>query len=547
MKTPTKNREERKGWGKAVSGLLAISLCCMLVVATGPAALAAAATPAATGWVELDIIGSDTDTPAQAGGGELAAFGPGVGTCAQADGDGLPALDSGIDTSAQAEIKSKSEIIYALLDYDGMMDTSYVVNHFSVTSEGAFTDHGAYSTVQNLTNVESISMNGDEVTLAAAEGEFYYQGTMQTPQLPWQFSVGYTLDGKALAAYEVATLGGESGRLGIHITTAKTPGVDESFYQHYALQISLSLPTANTSNLSAEGATITSSGSDTQVSYTVLPASDADYSLAVDFDDINMPGITVAAVPFGMDFDLPDTSGISDELATLVSAINELSSGVSQIDSGAAQAATGLEALASGSDLYNSGILQLSEGSDEIRAGVEGLNGSLGQTIVGLETMASLITDPAKQAEYKYMLEALKTISDGYHQLGDGLDGYTQGVDALAAQYGDINSGVSQSAFGVRQLSNGTAELSSGAWQLMSGVEGMPEEMQDRIDEFAASYDFSGFEPRSYLSSKNGNVVLVQFVITTPAIELPDESEEVGETPSESTILDKVLDLFTSE
>jgi hypothetical protein len=42
-------------------------------------------------------------------------------------------------------------------------------------------------------------------------------------------------------------------------------------------------------------------------------------------------------------------------------------------------------------------------------------------------------------------------------------------------------------------------------------------------------------------------VALVQFVITTPAIPLPEEPEDEGEPHEESSLLDKIVALFTGE
>ncbi len=507
-------QEKQKPWKRIAAGLLAFTMSCVLLMS-----------PAAAFAAPLSV--SETDT------------------------DGLPALDSGINTSAQAEIKSKSEIIYGMLGYDGALDTAYVVNRFSVTSEGSFKDYGTYSAVENLTNTEPLDMKGDEVDLAAAEGEFYYQGTMTSPVLPWQFSVSYTLDGEKIPASKIVSLGGQSGRLGIHIATGQNSAVDSSFYEHYTLQVGITLPTENISNLSAEGATVASAGSNTQVNYMVLPGSDESYDLEVDFEGINMPGISIAGVPFGMDFAIPDTSGMSSELSSLVSAIDQLTYGAYQLNTGAAQAASGLETLASGSALYNTGLTQLSAGSQGIRDSSYALSGGLAAALDGLKMTISnpeLGLLPAQQnALNNYIDTYLSPISEGYAGLDAGLQQYTGGVDALASQYSGINNGISQSASGVRQLSNGVSQLSSGASQLSSGVQTMPQEMQSRIDEFASEYDYSGFEPHSYLSPKNGNVVLVQFVITTPAIELPEETEEAEDPSTESSIWDKFLNLFTGE
>lgn len=463
----------------------------------------------------------------------------------------IPSLESGIDTSKEAEVESKAEVIYGLLDYNGAIDEAYAINRFRLTSEGSFTDYGEYEWVENLTNTAEISSSLDEVSLASAEGDFYYQGKLTKPVLPWQISFNYTLDDKTIAWSEVASLAGKSGRLGIHISTSRTEGVDSRFFEHYTLQIGITLPSDRIDNLSAEGATIAASGSDTQVSYVVLPDSEGSYDFFVDFTDIEMAGISIAAVPYGMEFDFPDTSGISSELTQLVNAIAELRNGTQQISSGANQAAYGLEQLAAGSNLTNNGLYNLGQSSGELSAGSSELSSNLNGTVLGLEQLIQSPDfqnlDPQIQGQLAYLVGALRSISDGYTGLDTGLQQYLGGVSELAANYPQFNNGLSASAYGLRELSNGAAQLGYGTNELYNGVENMPEEMQSQIDEFAATYDYSGFEPTSYLSSKNEKVTLVQFVLTTPAIELPSEVEDEEEISSESSILDKLIALFTGE
>ncbi len=280
----------------------------------------------------------------------------------------------------------------------------------------------------------------------------------------------------------------------------------------------------------------------------------------MDFVEINMPGISVAAVPFGMSFDLPDTSSMSSDLSELVSAISSLSSGAQQLSGGAAQAASGLDQLSGGSNAFNQGLSELSAGSTALAQGSNDFNTQLQSLTalaefsqsINLEALGALAqSDPQTYGqlygELSYLqgaVAALDQIPGGYAQLNSGLQGYTAGVDALASQYPGINSGIGQAAQGAWQLSNGIAQLSSGTSELSGSIQTMPEEMQKRIDEYATTYDFSGFEPHSYLSEKNTDVERVQFVLTTPALELPEVDDVTDDSPQETTILDRLIALF---
>jgi hypothetical protein len=463
----------------------------------------------------------------------------------------LSTFGGDIDTAKQARVERKDEVIYGLLGYDGTVDDAYAVNRFRLNSEGSFNDYGAYRLVENLSNTEPLTLKGDEVGLAAGEGDFYYQGTMEAPVLPWQFAFAYTLDGKAVVASDIGSLAGKSGRLGIHIAARATPGADLSFYEHYTLQITLTLPSNRIENLSAEGATVASAGSNTQLNYLVLPNRAASYDLTVDVTDISMPGISVAAVPFGMAFDMPDTSGISSEMQTLVMAVAELSGGTSQAASGASAAALGLAQLKEGSLLFNSGLLELNAGSDTLVSSSRTLSTNLAAASGGLAQMSALGLFDYLDEPYKTQLlttiAGLGEITNGYSQLDAGIEAYVNGVAALASEYPRLDDGISQSAAGTRAVSGGLYELDAGVAQLHASIQGLPDEMQRQVDAFAASYDFSGFEPHSFLSKQNRNVQTVQFVLTTPALELPALAKEETVTTGKSSILDKLVALFTGE
>ncbi|NCB30405.1 MAG: hypothetical protein EOM66_03245 [Clostridia bacterium] len=129
---------------------------------------------------------------------------------AQAGGQGLL---SGAD--ATATVQKKNEIVYATLEASGSVQAIYVVNQFNVTTAGTVVDHGNYASVTNLTNTALLSKQNGTVSFGADKGIFYYQGNMESTELPWLIDISYTLDGQEISP---ADLGGKSGRLAIHIS-----------------------------------------------------------------------------------------------------------------------------------------------------------------------------------------------------------------------------------------------------------------------------------------------------------------------------------------
>ena len=116
------------------------------------------------------------------------------------------------------------------------------------------------------------------------------------------------------------------------------------------------------------------------------------------------------------------------------------------------------------------------------------------------------------------------------------LDAFSQGMISFS-------SGAGQLASGIDTYAQGVGTYASGMGQLSSQVQGIPAELEQAIDDMIAQYDGSDYVPVSFTSSKNTNVELVQFVITTAAIE-PVEEEVVVEEEPEPSLIDKFLDLF---
>ena len=150
----------------------------------------------------------------------------------------------------------------------------------------------------------------------------------------------------------------------------------------------------------------------------------------------------------------------------------------------------------------------------------------------------------------KSLIGGASSLASGSSQLSAGASELAGGANSLASGTSELASGANQAASGAGQLASGASELSSGAQQLASGtgtlyqeVQGMPDKVQQEIDAMMASYDKSDFKPVSFTSSKNTNVTLVQFVMSTDPIEAPTQEEPTVEEP-EQGIWDRLLALF---
>ena len=338
---------------------------------------------------------------------------------------------SGTDSAVRPALDdfTKDEVVYSKLSSDGTVQSVYVVNTIYTKEEGLVTDYGAYSLVSNLTDESGIRSENGENILTVPGGAFYYQGNLDTNRLPWTYTISYRLDGVAVTADRLA---GASGRLSLQIHTAQTPGIDASFFENYMMQITVTLDGQLSRNISAPDASIANAGSNKQIVFTALPGKEGDFSLEADVNDFAMDGIMIAAIPFSMAIELPDTSEMTGDMSELSSAIGRLNQGVSDLSGGIRTLLDGTRDLASGSSEFQDGLHKLDQNSDTLQAASSSI-------LDALDTITSSLKEQTASLDMSSLNQlpgALREMSAGLNQAVGGLtqlrDNYKLAYDALA-------------------------------------------------------------------------------------------------------------------
>lgn len=497
----------------------------------------------------------------------------------------------------------KKEVVYATLDGSGTNKSAYVVNVLEGNAGETVQDFGAYEQVVNLTDTSELTQLSDSVIATLPEGEFSYQGSLSDAQTPWNISVKYFLDGQEISPNEVA---GKSGHLEITIQTSQNTSVDPRYFENYLMQITCTLPMENTTEVKTDQGSIALSGSDVTVSFMVMPDKESNVSLSADVTNYEMSGISFAAIPFSMALDFPNTDslvaqfdGLIEGTEQLHAGAQDLANGVDEVDSATKQAASGAAELAAGATQMTQGLQQYQQGlrdsaddaassvseeeiqqaSDAYQQAVSVYTAAFAQAYEGIlsqyEGQGIPITDEIRQqalaqaaqnpivsdyqANMASALENLTTLvaaQGGSQGAAQALTGAAEGLGSLentssllggSASLGtgvqELASGLDQLAGGTGDLSEGTSDLAQGTQTLAQETQGIPDAVQAEIDELMSAYDKSDFEPASFTSSKNTNVTLVQFVMTTDSIKV-DEPTAAEEPAREETLLDRFLALF---
>ena len=305
-------------------------------------------------------------------------------------------------TDELATISSKDEVVYATLDNNGEAIEAYVVNILDVEERGNFTDYGAYSSVENLSTTDELVSKNGAVSGWAEEGKFYYQGNIDYAKLPWIIDIKYFLNGNEITADNLA---GKSGELKINVKTSKAPNINSAFYDHYLLQIAITLSTLKCTEIEAKGATIANAGTDKQINFTVLPGKDGDNTVTAKVSDFSMSGIGINAVPYNMEIDMPDTS-------EMTGGFSQLSDGIAQLDGGVAKLKDGAKQLSDGSK-------QLSDGSTRIMNGLEQLNAASDKIVQGSKEIKEALQLIAKELNESLTDEDIQKIKDIYDEMED--------------------------------------------------------------------------------------------------------------------------------
>ena len=357
------------------------------------------------------------------------------------------------------------EVIYAKLDAAGEPLSAYAVVALNGDAGESVTHYGAYTAVENLTDTSALTYEDGAVTATIPEGgRLYYQGTLESFELPWDIAIGYELDGKSISPAE---LGGQSGALEMTLSVKPNGNAPGAFADEMMLQITVTLDASLCKDISAGGATVANAGGDKTLAFTVLPGAEAEYTVTADVEDFTMAGLTIAGVNYDIASAMGDTAEITDGVGQMTDAISQLSDGASQLASGAGS-------LRSGAGSFGSGLSTLSAGSAELVAGSEQIAGALAQisaSLPGAGAGADAEAAAAAAAAAGMDPEAAAATA-GAQSAGAGM---TLDLSALA----QLPAGLEQAADGLEQAGAALAQLAEGYGAaypaLAQAVEAIPE------------------------------------------------------------------------
>lgn len=490
-----------------------------------------------------------------------------------------------ISISAEGIASPKEEVIYGILDLGGTVKNLYAVNIFN---GGSITDYGNYSEIHNMTTSEKISRKDDQITISTNANKFYYQGTLENKELPWDIAVKYFLDDKEMSGKELA---GKSGKLKIALSLKQNNKLSRTFFDNYALQIAITLDNKLATNIKADNATVAEAGGKKQISYTVLPGSGIDASVTADIHDFEMDAISINGIKLSLGIPV-DTNEFTGQISELSNAIKGLDDGAVELLSGLNQLSVGMQKYIDGMKAFKDGLGPLSSGAVRLNAGAEALEKGLSDitkqndslvkgalaiqqaafdsvnsqlTTMGLglpaltpENYSTVLSPISELAAMKKQLDSavqftqgLKGYMDGVAQLGKGASDLAKGTaefksssSVIASSANELYNAGAELNTGIKKLRDGLASYNNGTKQLKTGTSGMGSEINNKIDEMLGGISGKGGKVVSFVSDKNTNVTAVQFVLKTDSINLPEAQKASAPKPANLSFWQKLLKLF---
>lgn len=143
------------------------------------------------------------------------------------------------------------------------------------------------------------------------------------------------------------------------------------------------------------------------------------------------------------------------------------------------------------------------------------------------------------------LIDGIADLTENYESFHEGLSGLSEGASLLADSYAGIDNGISGISEGMNELNTGLGTLSAGSNELAEQTTDMPGQVQAAISRIMEDYDTSDYIPVSFVSSKNGPVTSVQFVMRSERIAYEEIPEKEPVAEEEGNFWTRLKDLFT--
>lgn len=339
---------------------------------------------------------------------------------------------------------------------------------------------GADGTAQKIIVSDLMKHTGGEDT--------YTQETLQK-ELPVEMAVSFKLDGKPVAAKDIA---GKSGKVTMRFDytnkqyrDVEIGGETKRVYVPFVMMTGMMLDNERFSDVEVSNGRVINDGDRTIVAGFAMPG--LQESLELDKEKLELPEyievtanvkdfrlettMTLATTEVFADLDMDET-GTFDELdesmEELTDAMDQLMDGSSALYDGLSELLDKSGDLTDGIGKLHSGAEALAEGAGSLESGAGDLQTGAGQVKSGVGSLKSGAGDLKAGADA--LQTGAGTVKTGAGDLKAGAESLKTGAGNLQAGIGDLKTGAETLQAGIGAVDAGAGNLQAGAAELDAGL-----------------------------------------------------------------------------
>lgn len=392
-----------------------------------------------------------------------------------------------------SDTAGKEETVYAILDADGKMETTYV-SEWLKNKEGSktLTDRSELSDIKTVKGDASYEKgtSENEIVWGNDGSDIYYQGTSQK-ELPIEMNISYELDGKKVVTDELA---GADGHLKIHFEyenrmskVVAIQGEKNLIYQPFFVVSGMMVDNEKVQNVKVDHGKAVNAGDNTVICGMAFPG--LAESLGLEDEDVEIPeSVTIEADvhDFSLmmtltmisnnllsELELDDIQTVDDlkaDIKKLTDGMADITDGAKQVDKGADTLKSGGKTLSDGSTELKSGAKELTSGAKKLSTGAadlskgltkltsknKDLNKGANDLDSGLQELDQSLNNETAKKEMSDLVNGSKAFNKGLTDTATGLTKITAGYDYEGEKLSALIAGLSQYANGLEAAGDQT-------------------------------------------------------------------------------------------
>ena len=333
-----------------------------------------------------------------------------------------------IQTSVySAPVINYDETMYVNMDYYGKNLNTSVVKAYDLNGTNEIVDFGNYKKVINMSDLSEPEINDGKVTFKPNEDlkRFYFEGQVDESSitLPWYVNVSYKLNG---VDTEAESLAGASGLIEINIDVIPNKTASKYFQDNMLLQLATALKSDDILSVEAQGAQIQTVGNIKAIVYMVMPGEEQHFQIRIGSDKFEFPGLYVLMMPATL-AQLEDIKTLREDKEKVedsAKAINEsldiILSAMNNLQSGLAETSKGLSTLNEGREIVSSSKQEAYAAGDLALDSLKELSEKTATMMPHVESTKELIKEANEQMNK--MNDVVKNFKDDLDQTKESVN-----------------------------------------------------------------------------------------------------------------------------